>query len=204
MPIEFNCPGCQKQLRVADTAGGKKAKCPHCGTVASVPAASPLADHAQPAPPGGSPFGAMPPPRSDKPVNPYTSPTTNREYDPIGATGGAIGPRPLDVGEVMNYAWRVWQDNLGLLVGAFFVFVVINIAVSAPFSLIQNSFQRQGEVGAALGVGLLGNVLSQVVSTFLGIGFAQICLRLARGQRTEFAQLFGGGPRFLPVLVSRS
>ncbi len=200
MPIEFSCPACRKQLRVADTAGGKRAKCPNCDTVVSVPAVSPFADQVQPAPPAGSPFGAEPPPRKDEPVNPYMSPTAGLEYDKFEATGGAISHRPLNVGEVMNYAWQVWQKNLGLLVGAFVVLIVINIGISVPFGLIQFNFERQGDAGAAMGVELLGNVVSQIVSIFLGIGFAQICLQLARGQRAEFSQLFGGGARFLPVL----
>jgi hypothetical protein len=201
MPIEFNCPGCQKKLRVADSGAGKQAKCPQCGAVASVPAPSGVSDQAQPTPPEGSPFGAPTPPRVEKPVNPYASPTTGPSYPTTtGTTGGPISHRPLDVGEVIDYAWRVWRDNLGLLVGAFVVITVINMAVSVPFSLLQSSLENQGEMEAALGVGLIGNIIGNVVSIFLGIGFAQLCLRLARGERAEFAQIFGGGPRFLPVL----
>jgi hypothetical protein len=40
MPIEFSCPGCRKVLRVADSAAGKKARCPDCSTVSDVPQAS--------------------------------------------------------------------------------------------------------------------------------------------------------------------
>lgn len=200
MPIEFNCSGCQKKLRVADTAAGKQAKCPQCGTVALVPAASPSANQAQPTPPGEQPFGAVPPPGGDKPVNPYASPTTVPEYRKFATTGGAISRRPLDVGEVINYAWQVWQNNLGLLVGAFFVVGVINMGVSLPFSILQSNLENQGEAEAAVAVGLVGNIVSQVVSVFLGIGLAQICLRLARGEPAEFGQIFGGASRFLPVL----
>jgi hypothetical protein len=38
------------------------------------------------------------------------------------------------------------------------------------------------------------------VNIFLGIGQAQISLKVARGQHAEFPELFQGGPRFLPVL----
>ncbi|MEX2173417.1 MAG: hypothetical protein WD872_03590 [Pirellulaceae bacterium] len=37
MPIETDCQGCRKRLRVADEHAGKLAKCPHCQTVYTVP-----------------------------------------------------------------------------------------------------------------------------------------------------------------------
>jgi hypothetical protein len=38
MPIEFRCPVCGQNLRVADHHAGQQAKCPQCGNLASVPA----------------------------------------------------------------------------------------------------------------------------------------------------------------------
>ena len=40
MPINFGCPGCGKTLRVGDENAGKLARCPDCGAVATIPAAS--------------------------------------------------------------------------------------------------------------------------------------------------------------------
>jgi hypothetical protein len=40
MPIEFRCPVCNQNLRVADQHVGQQAKCPQCGHLATVPAAS--------------------------------------------------------------------------------------------------------------------------------------------------------------------
>ena len=36
MPIETACPGCKRQLRVADEHAGKQARCPMCSTVYTV------------------------------------------------------------------------------------------------------------------------------------------------------------------------
>ena len=36
--IRFACPQCQKALQVADSAAGKKLKCPQCGGVLAIPA----------------------------------------------------------------------------------------------------------------------------------------------------------------------
>lgn len=56
MPIEFSCPGCRKVLRVADSAAGKKARCPDCSTVSDVP----LTSQSSGAPSDFSSFGSGP------------------------------------------------------------------------------------------------------------------------------------------------
>jgi len=40
MPIEFLCTGCRQLLRTADETAGQMAKCPSCGTIVPIPAAS--------------------------------------------------------------------------------------------------------------------------------------------------------------------
>ncbi len=42
MPISCACPECGKRLKAADSAAGKKAKCPDCGTAVPIPALKPL------------------------------------------------------------------------------------------------------------------------------------------------------------------
>lgn len=37
MPIELNCTGCGRQLRVPDAHAGKQARCPVCGTICLIP-----------------------------------------------------------------------------------------------------------------------------------------------------------------------
>lgn len=39
MPIEISCTGCNRKLRVADKAAGRKVRCPQCETVLAVPGA---------------------------------------------------------------------------------------------------------------------------------------------------------------------
>ena len=51
MPIKFKCPNpnCRKTLSVADQLAGKKAKCPKCNTVLTIPVPPPVAAPAPPA-----------------------------------------------------------------------------------------------------------------------------------------------------------
>jgi len=41
MPIESNCQGCGRLLRVGDEHAGKLARCPHCQTIYTVPGGAP-------------------------------------------------------------------------------------------------------------------------------------------------------------------
>lgn len=40
MPIEFRCSSCSRLLRTGDDTAGKKAKCPQCGSILTIPAVS--------------------------------------------------------------------------------------------------------------------------------------------------------------------
>jgi TM2 domain-containing membrane protein YozV/phage FluMu protein Com len=46
MAIEFRCTNCNRLLRVGDDTAGKRAKCPQCSTVLTIPAATAAADPA--------------------------------------------------------------------------------------------------------------------------------------------------------------
>jgi ribosomal protein S27E len=52
VPIQVTCPGCQTTLKTADSSAGKRAKCPKCGGIIQIPAAS------APATGGGELFSA--------------------------------------------------------------------------------------------------------------------------------------------------
>ncbi|HSG70573.1 MAG TPA: hypothetical protein VLA12_09170, partial [Planctomycetaceae bacterium] len=69
MPIEFSCPHCQAQIRVADGAGGKRGTCPQCRQKLVVPMTStkpvPAPD---PAPPPVQFRSAEPDPEPNVPV----------------------------------------------------------------------------------------------------------------------------------------
>lgn len=55
MPIDMNCPGCGKKLRLADEHAGKTGRCPACQATFSIPAAG-QAPAPQPTGPAASPF----------------------------------------------------------------------------------------------------------------------------------------------------
>jgi hypothetical protein len=146
---------------------------------------------------GANPFAAAKP--ASPSTNPYAPPAA--AYAPaMAAPGLPLGHQVVSVEPILNYAWQVWQQNLGLLLGVTVVVFVITMPVGFVFGIAEGALRANDEPELAVIVSLVGQVLSQVIQMFMGIGQAQIALKLVRGQRAEFSELFGGGPRFLPVL----
>ena len=201
MPIQFSCTNCNKQLKVGDESAGAKAKCPQCQTVVQVPsaaAASGLAGGAAP-PPVAPPFGNIP---GDAASNPYSAPPGGipaaKKIAPSGQPT-AVGP-----GEVIEYAWNVWKQNLGILVGITIAIFAINLAINIGFSIVQNlvtvALAQELGIQTAQLIGILIGFFGNFIQLFFAIGQTQIILKLLRGQHAEFGDLFGGGSLYLRTL----
>jgi hypothetical protein len=179
---------------------------------------SPFGETAKP--PGGSPFGASPAvgsspfgqapggtggsaggfsPGGGSP-NPYASPQAINYQQQLGAPHVPITNVRVGVEQVFNYAWQIWQVNLGLLVGITFVFFVIIYGFGIVLGMFQAVLESNDSPELSAVVAVMGNIASNLIQLFLGIGQTQIALKLARRQQANFSDLFAGGPRFLPVL----
>ena len=137
MPIDFSCTGCAKLLRVSDESAGKDARCPDCGAINRVPTAgaAPFTRASTPVPTPGL-FSEQGPPASSNPfgagpVNPYAAPQAS-SYAPDAASL-PIQPTVVSVEPIMNYAWQLWQQHLGLLIGVYLPEVVGNAVLDAQF-----------------------------------------------------------------------
>ena len=221
MPIEFQCSGCNQTLRVPDDSAGKQAKCPKCDAIVPVPLGS-ESPHGQQPPPfsaaSDTPFGESLAGQAATGSNPFSDQTGMGPgaipYSPPkpvdgqwGATpgdaviGDTVVPTPVEAGDVINYAWEVWKANLGLLVGVFVLIAVVGWLFNGLQSGLQFALQQAdfGEGEAAL-LTLPINLIGSIAQFYLGIGQATIGLRLARGRRAEFSDVFSAGSLFLPVL----
>ncbi|HZN35674.1 MAG TPA: hypothetical protein VFB80_17715, partial [Pirellulaceae bacterium] len=229
MPIEFHCSQCNQLLRVPDASAGKNARCPKCQTLMTVPApalpnsfappgsfaspsATPLAPAFSSSPPakpagaapgnpfagdalakpGGNPFAGS--------INPYAAPAGGYEYQSFAAPDAPIVNVQVPFEPIWNHAWSVWQANLGILVGVTAIIVGISYAIVIPMAVVRFVLEQNNnrELGAVVGV--LAQIANNLIQIYLGIGQAQISLKLARGQPAEVKDLFAGGSRFLPVL----
>jgi DNA-directed RNA polymerase subunit RPC12/RpoP len=215
------CPKCSSLVVVpgASSAGstaGMSAPLPS----ASQPIASPPAFPAPPPPPppkppgntpswqfgdAGQPAGGTGNPFSSgsgAASNPYAASATVWQPQSAASYGiGEIRPQRVGVDPIFSHAWRVWQDNIGLLAGTTFVALLISAPIDFFTGFVEAMLRENGDNGLAVLVNLGGSVLSFLVDTFLGIGQAIIAIKLARGQRAEFGDLFSGTNQYLPVLL---
>lgn len=99
---------------------------------------------------------------------------------PMSAT---LRDRPLRMAEIFNAAWRLFADNAGLLIGANAVAFLLSLALEA--------------------VPVVGPLLGVVLNFPLLAGPLMMSLKLARGERTTFAETFSGfGDHFLALAAA--
>ncbi len=134
--------------------------------------------------------------------NPYNPPSFSKEYEATPQQGG-FGNVKADIGDVLNYAFRVWKENLGILVAAAIMVIGVSIAFSIFNGVIdivlKGGVDRPSNATSIL-VSIFLSLTSFIVQTFIAIGYAKLQLALLRGQNASFGMLFGGGDRFLSTL----
>ncbi|NND96962.1 MAG: hypothetical protein HKN47_06500 [Pirellulaceae bacterium] len=178
MAIEFFCSQCQQQLSVPDENAGKQAQCPSCNAVVDVPSAAPQAHGAGPTP-----------------TNPYSSPVETPGVQPLAFSSGEIQHQVFEPGNCVSVAWRLFNRNPGVLIGAAAVILGTNVLFGVVSSVLQGA-TGDPQSPAAMLMGSLVSLSGNVVQAFLTIGMIRLCLAIARGQQAEFGMVFSGGPYF--------
>ncbi|MEL7496700.1 MAG: hypothetical protein AAFN77_03775 [Planctomycetota bacterium] len=124
------------------------------------------------------------------PSNPYSSPEVQNQ--PAQKPTKGMVPTAVEVGPIIQYAWEAFKQNMGVMIGASLVVIVVGMGIS----FAQQAVPPLGMIWWIL------YVVSLVVQTFLGIGLAQIALKVARRESPSFENLFQGGSVFVGVLVT--
>ena len=202
MAIDFKCPNCSSVLRVGDEFAGKPAKCPSCQQVSTIPpsAASQVPDPALGALGGGAqPTNSFGDGATEGQTNPFAPPGT---IPPTPSYSGLGQPRAVDFGSIFNYAYQVWQGNLGILVGATAIMFAITIAFNIASGIVSSVLMENGDEVIGLIFNLGSSFFGQFIQTFLGIGMVRIALSLARRKPAEVSMLFSGTDVFLPVMLT--
>src|SRR5262245_4400963 len=103
MPIQVKCPNgaCGKTFAVKDEFAGRRAKCPGCGGVLTIPGGAevPVMAAAAPPPPPPPPMArqsAPPPPARMDEEDDYDAPPRRREAPPGGDMFAAVGLEGLN------------------------------------------------------------------------------------------------------------
>lgn len=157
-------------------------------------------------PPGQPPGGYGPPPGGG-----FTPPPAPGGYPGAGAPGGGA-PGAWSATEALGYAWNaIIKDfgNVGLpLVAGFFIMGlpagVVSGIRSAVVSAMATSNNMDMTTLQLINIGstpilLLFNALAQAFMLGGIVGFA---LKVARGQKPQFGEIFQGGRFFMPMLIA--
>jgi len=231
MPIEFRCTQCDRLLRTQDETAGKKAKCPECGAILTIPIpgtppepvgppqspAVPPSPAMGPPPDAGppSPFGPIEPPPGGptSPFGPGAEPDAENPYaSPADYTAGTsaqaaplrpIVPTRIDAGDILARAWTIYKEQWLMCIGAVLVVGILNYVVA------QIANQLSAVAGALAGDPVafyvcivLGWCTGQLFALWLNIGLAMLFLDVARGREASLGTLFRGGSCYLAVLLA--
>ena len=155
------------------------------------------------------------------PPSPYAPPTMAGTPQ-LGAPGDgqsafsgipeiAPGSQPLGIGACISRGFELTKRHFGIifLTGLIYFGITMGIGIIQGVAEVAMGIET-GNMGtydttqpaspAALGVSLILNVISNVVSIFLGLGATRIGLRLVSGEPAEVGMLFGEGSKLLRTI----
>jgi len=118
--IQFHCPYCDKILKASDDKAGLRVKCPTCGNAITVQQ-SPQVPVAEIDDDGLNESAFEPSPR-------LSAPTV-----------------PLEAGEVIGTSWEIYKSQLGILIVAVLIVLLISGAVSYAGALAAGIASGVGE-----------------------------------------------------------
>ena len=185
------------------------ASAPASGSFASPAPSNPFGD----APKEGNPFAfnesryptatrstmPAPQPQFAGAANPYASPQGGYQVNRL-APPGQVGHQIVEVGPIVNHAIEIWKNNLGIALAMALLPMVIVLPLVGLMFAGMIATAAMEEPALTVVVMVLFYFLMIISQTYLGIGQAQMSVKLARGQQVTIGELFGGGDRLLPIL----
>jgi uncharacterized membrane protein len=188
--IRFQCPYCDKTLKASDDKAGFRVKCPTCGNAITVQESPQI-------------------------------PVAEIDDDGLNASAFEPSPRPhsapvaLDPGEVIGTSWEIYKSQLGILIIAIVIVLIIPAAIMGMGGFAaailggvgdqfgrRNNMMRPSFTLASIVIQFGAMTVGWLLQIFLGIGQTIVFLKVARGEPTEFGDLFRGAHYFLRALGS--
>lgn len=125
-------------------------------------------------------------------ANPYAAPGTDATL--LAGGGTNLGePMPWDIGSALSAGWETFKQHWAVVLGTLVIGYVISIVPAVLNAVLARAgFPMLGMV--------LTQVLSMLVSAFIGIGWSRIWLDAVRGRAPQFERLFSGGDRFVSAV----
>lgn len=112
-------------------------------------------------------------------------------------------PPPFDVSEIMSTSWRLYTQEIGLLIGCIFLAALPIIAfvlmLAIPIGIAAATLQDQAAV-AVIPIGIVAIPLLFALNAAITIGTTRLYLNVAQGRPRSIGDLFfgfGEGRRFI-------
>lgn len=155
-------------------------------------------------------------PESD-PGNPYAAPQTLWPAPERSAIAPVEeiepGSDPLDVGACIGLAWQLVKANFGLIILMGLVCTLVTWAVDIPLSVLVEALAAATHASVfesitlgewtyriPTGYGIVHQLASQVLATFLSLGTTRIGLNLVSGKPASIGMIFGEGRKLLRAI----
>lgn len=100
--IRFECPYCQKSIRVDDAAAGKKGKCPQCAKLIDIPTPKSQVPASGPPPSGDAVAAVRPSSLENLPVPPVSAVEVTPAPTPVSASMLPTPPLPIPAASVTS------------------------------------------------------------------------------------------------------
>ena|GEM_PF-1733137 len=161
-------------VNAEDSHAGKKASCPNCQTPLSVPL-----------------------PSQEREVNQFSQEPVSSDVNAREALESSS--HSLDVGEIFSTSWRIYKDNMGLLIGASAIAIVLGAISSVPgiiFLSLPDALRLDWIPALfCFFLSVVCSLASFVFQAFLLAGMTSLTLRVIKGQSADIGEVFRGGKR---------
>lgn len=165
----------------------------------------------------GAASGAPSLPAAD-PSNPYATPDSTWQPGSFSPTATVLeeippGSEPLDVIACIKRGFDLTTRHFGIIVLTGLVYFAVTFGVGVLFSVVEmaaggkslnQQFSPEGmAVAQTTGqtvVGVIHQIISQLLSIYLSMGATRIALNLISGQEVSVGQLFSQGDKFLKMI----
>lgn len=215
MAITFSCAHCGKSLTTTDDKAGRKAKCPGCGEVLTVPEGE-FGSAGDDLPSDALSAESSADGEEATKTCPMCGETNQRSATTCAFCGEALGdagddelrgPRVFDAGDVISKSWTIYKRELATVLGSVFVAGIVSAMVGVPRGVLGFMAQLQVQQGQQpdASLVLIANLLQIpefLLAWFLNIGVTKVLFKVARGQEASIGEIFSGGPYFLRMIGS--
>ncbi|MCA9029951.1 MAG: hypothetical protein KDA66_04035 [Planctomycetaceae bacterium] len=98
---------------------------------------------------------------------------------------------PIEIGNVFNQTWELFQEQGGLVVGVTLLAGFINGAATLPEVVLRNIAEQEREP-ALIVVAFAFQIIRMLFSIWISIGYHRFILNVVKGRKAEVTDLFSG------------